>query len=103
MTDACLEMVRFTLAESADADAFRAAAPIVSDWASRQPGFMSRTLVEEADGHWVDLVWWRSEAEALGAADKVMRDLGATPFMRMIDPMSVETGHHRIVHAMAAA
>ncbi|MEL7465260.1 MAG: hypothetical protein AAFN79_14410 [Pseudomonadota bacterium] len=98
MTEARLEMVRFRLKAEADADAFRTAAPVVTEWASRQPGFQSRTLVEQGDGHWVDLVWWRSEAEAFAAADKVMDDLGQTTFMQMIDPMSVEMGHHKIAH-----
>ncbi|MEM7546087.1 MAG: hypothetical protein AAF367_11175 [Pseudomonadota bacterium] len=94
----CLEMVRFKLNAGADSDAFRAAAPIVTDWAARQPGFQYRSLAEQGDGWWVDLVWWRSEAEALAAADKVMGALGATSFMMMIDPMSVEMGHHPVVH-----
>ena len=98
MTEHCLEMVRFRLADQADADAFRSAAPIVTDWAARQPGFQHRTLVEEANGWWTDLIWWRSEAEALSAADKVMRELGSTSFMMMIDPMSVESGHHKVAH-----
>ncbi|MEL6792014.1 MAG: hypothetical protein AAFP78_01065 [Pseudomonadota bacterium] len=98
MTEACLEMVRFKLNTAADADAFRAAAPVVTEWASRQPGFQRRALVEEADGHWVDLVWWRSETEALAAADRVMNDLGQTTFMMMIDPMTVEMGHHKVAH-----
>ena len=98
MTAPCLEMVRFKLSAHADADAFRAAAPVVTDWASRQPGFQLRTLVEQTDGHWVDLVWWRTEVDALAAADKVMNDLGQTPFMQMIDPMTVEMGHHKVAH-----
>lgn len=95
----CLEKVRFRLNEAADPAAFVAAAPVVTDWASRQPGFQHRTLVEEGDGAWMDLVWWRSEEEALAAADKVMKDLGGTPFMMMIDPMTVEMGHHAVAHA----
>ena len=103
MTEPCLEMVRFKLGAQADADAFRAAAPIVTDWASRQPGFQHRTLVEETDGHWLDLVWWRSEAEAHAASDKIMNELGQTPFMRMIDPMTVEMRHHKVAHMSGGA
>ncbi|MEM7523768.1 MAG: hypothetical protein AAF360_08450, partial [Pseudomonadota bacterium] len=99
----CLELVRFRLSEGADPDAFVAGAPVVTEWASRQPGFQRRTLVESGDGGWVDMIWWASETEALAAADNVMKDLGGTPFMMMIDPMTVEIGHHPIAHMSAAA
>lgn len=96
-------MVRFKLNSAANADAFRAAAPIVTDWAARQPGFQHRTLIEQTDGHWFDLVWWRTEADAHAAADKVMDELGQTPFMQMIDPMTVELGHHKVAHMSSGA
>lgn len=94
----CMEIVRFRLAAGADRDAFLAGAPVVTDWAARQPGFQRRTLVEEAGGAWVDMILWASEAEAHRAADRVMNDLGQTAFMRMIDPMSVDMGHHSVAH-----
>ncbi|MEO0363060.1 MAG: hypothetical protein AAF322_18205 [Pseudomonadota bacterium] len=99
MTERCLEMVRFTLAEGADRDAFLAGAPALTDWASRQPGFQSRTLVEHAGGGWLDIVCWASKADAERAADRIMYDLGQTDFMKMIDPMSVEIGHHPVAHS----
>ena len=103
MSEPCLEMVRFRLNDDADADAFRAAAPVVTDWASRQPGFQYRALVEQADGHWLDLVWWRSAADAEAAGGKFMADLGETTFARMIDPASVSMGHHKVAHMSGAA
>lgn len=101
MTEPCLEMVRFKLTEGADRDAFLAGAPVVTDWASRQPGFQRRSLVDLGDDGWADFIWWASKAEAHRAADRVMSDLGQTPFMQMIDPMTVEMGHHPVAHMSA--
>lgn len=103
MTEPCLEMVRFRLSDGADADAFRAAAPAVTAWAARQPGFQYRTLIEETDGGWIDMVWWRSAGDAKAAGAKFMADLGATPFVAMIDAGSVEMGHHKVAHMSGAA
>jgi len=99
MTDANLEIVRFKLNAGADAGAFRAAAPILTDWAKSQPGFLYRSLAEQADGWWVDVIWWQTEADALAAGDKLMNALGATSFMMMIDPMTVEISHSPVAHA----
>lgn len=103
MTETCLEMVRFRLAEGADAEAFRAAAPVVTDWAARQPGFIYRSLAEEAGGDWLDLVWWSSEAAAKTAGEKFMADMKGTPFVSMIDPETVRMGHHKVAHMRGAA
>lgn len=103
MTEPCLEMVRFRLAEGADAEAFRAAASVVTDWAARQAGFQYRTLIEEADGGWIDMVWWRSEADAKAAAGKFMDELGGAPFVAMIDGGSVDMAHHRVAHMSGGA
>ncbi len=99
MNAACLETVRFRLAAGADPAAFRAAAPLVSEWAARQPGFRGRLLVDEGEGWFADLVWWESEAAAKAAASAFGPALGATAFARAIDGASVEMRHLPVVSA----
>ncbi len=99
----CLEMVAFTLAPSADKEAFIAAAPSVTEWAAKQPGFQYRTLVDRGENGWIDMVWWASEAEAKTAADKIGQEMMSSPFMQMIDPTSVKIEHHPVAHMGLAA
>lgn len=99
MTNACLELVRFRLAEGADAAAFRAAAALVGEWAARQPGFRSRMLAEEGGGWFSDLVLWESEAAATAASAAFGPALGASPFARAIDGATVEMRHLSVVSA----
>lgn len=97
MNETCLESVRFRLAAGADEAAFRAAAPLAGDWAARQPGFVSRALVDEGSGWFRDLILWESEAAASNAAAAFGPALGATTFARAIDGASVETAHLPVV------
>ena len=90
-----LELVTFRL-NTADGQAFLAANQAVTNWAGQQPGFVSRTLSENSDGQWTDMVVWASDAEAKAAAaemNRVMQDFEA---MRMIDPSSIVMQHSTI-------
>jgi hypothetical protein len=49
-------MVAFTLASHAERDKFVAAAPSVTAWAAKQPGFQYRTLVDRGDHGWIDMI-----------------------------------------------
>lgn len=99
MTKQCLESVRFRLTAGADEAAFRAAAPLVTEWASRQPGFRSRMLVEEGEGWFRDLVLWEDEASASAAAAAFGKALGGSAFARAIEGASVEMRHLAVVSA----
>ncbi len=99
----CLEMVAFTLASHAERDKFVAAAPSVTAWAAKQPGFQYRTLVDRGDHGWIDMIWWSSEEEAKSAADKIGQEMMSSPFMQMIDPTSVKIEHHPVAHMGLAA
>ncbi len=99
----CLEMVAFKLAPHADKDAFINAAPSITAWAAKQPGFQYRTLVDRGEHGWIDMVWWASEAEAKAAANRIGAEMMSSPFMQMIDPTSVKIEHHPVAHMGLAA
>lgn len=64
-----LEHVAFKLIENADRDAFLRAANDAEFFLSKQPGFIKRELYHnEADGTWLDLVWWEGRDHAQAAA-----------------------------------
>lgn len=99
----CLEMVSFTLAPQAEKEAFVKAAPSITAWAAKQPGFQYRTLVDRGRHGWIDMIWWASEADAKAAADRIGREMMSSPFMQMIDPTSVKIEHHPVAHMGLAA
>ena len=89
-----MEMVRFNLADSADAAALRAGAQAIEGWLSSQPGFVSRSLVgPDAAGRWTDLVRWRSLAEAQAAARQLPTLPEAGAFLALLDMGTVEMSH----------
>ena len=70
MADKVLELVVFKLNPGAGREQLLATSEGVSRWAEQQPGFVSRELTYDAEGdRWVDVVWWRSLADAKAAAE----------------------------------
>jgi hypothetical protein len=58
----------------------------VSEWAKRQPGFISRDLTYSAEsGTWIDVVWWESLDAAHGAAEASMTSESCAPMFGLID------------------
>jgi putative heme iron utilization protein len=87
-----LELVTFKLARG-DASTFVAANTAITDWLTRQPGFISRRLAERADGSFVDAVIWANAQDAQVAADRMPAEIGGTEAMQMIDPASIDMSH----------
>ena len=91
-----LEIVNFRLKPGTEAG-FAVGNRLVSDWLTRQPGFVSRCLARRDDGSWVDVVRWRSREQALAAAGRIMAEIGDCEAMRAIDPDSLDLGHAELV------
>lgn len=62
-------------------------------WLEGAAGYLSRKLNKGEDGQWVDLVHWRTLAEAHQAAEQLMAEPSAAAFMAMIDPESITMLH----------
>ncbi|WP_375599151.1 hypothetical protein [Devosia sp. Naph2] len=90
-----LELVTFRL-NTANGEDFLAANAAVNAWASRQPGFVSRTLSEGEGGQWTDMVIWASDAHAKAAAAEMNQVMQDFPAMMMIDPQSIVMQHSAI-------
>jgi len=65
----------------------------------RLPGFLSRELLRGDDGLWVDLVHWRSKAEALAAAEAFGTMPEVAAFASMIDETQMTMLH--LGHALS--
>jgi hypothetical protein len=94
------EIVTFRLAAGVSEAAFLAAAWGTEDFVSRAPGFRGRRLSRAGDGAWTDHVVWASMAEAKAAAETLMADPAAMPFLRAIDPDSIAMRHETILLQM---
>ena len=58
----------------------------VSEWAKRQPGFISRDLTySQQDDTWIDVIWWESLDAAEAAAQAAMTSDACAPMFAVID------------------
>jgi hypothetical protein len=87
--DRALELVVYTLGEGVSRDQFLDTNDAVSSWIAKQPGFVSRDLVHDADGdRWVDVIWWETMADAHAAAELSMTSESCAPMFALIDMQS---------------
>jgi hypothetical protein len=93
-----IEIVTFRLRNGVDEGEFRAAsATMEAGFASKQPGFLSRSMGKGHEGNWVDVVYWRDGKSATDAAEAFMSSEACAPFFQMIDEGSVEISHYEVV------
>jgi hypothetical protein len=87
-----VEILSFRLGPGADEAAFLAADQAVqTEFASRQPGLQRRTTARAADGTWVVIDLWQSEADA-DACDAIWADDPVTAaFMSFVDKSTVRS------------
>jgi hypothetical protein len=84
-----IEIMRFRLAASVrEVDFLQADRAVQEDFAYQQPGLMRRTTAHDADGNWIVVDLWRSEADADGCASRWDDDPIARGFMNLLDPTS---------------
>lgn len=82
-----VEITTFRLAADADSgDFLRADRDVQSELFSPAPGFLRRTTARGADGEWVVVTLWRSEADA-DAMDA--EHPTARAFARLVEPASL--------------
>ena len=82
-----VEITTFRLVPDADTGAFlRADRDAQTELYSPAPGFLRRTTARGADGEWVVVTLWRSEADA-DAVDAAHPS--AQAFARLVEPTSV--------------
>lgn len=97
-----LEVVLFRAkAGVADEQVLQGSAQI-QPWLAGAAGYLNRKLSKGEDGQWVDLVEWRTLAEAHHAAEQLMAESSAAAFMSLIDPESVTMLHVQQQQAFGA-
>jgi hypothetical protein len=61
----------------------------IDAWLRRQPGFVSRTMLQEPDGSIMDVVVWKSEQDGRSSSERLMDETATSPFHDLVDPASV--------------
>ena len=87
------EIVTFRLADGTGEAAFLEAARATGPLLAASPGFVLRHLSRSEDGLWTDHILWASLADAQAAAQAVMADPRALPFLQAIDDASMSMRH----------
>jgi antibiotic biosynthesis monooxygenase (ABM) superfamily enzyme len=81
-----LELVVYKLHEGVSREQFLGTNHAVSSWISKQPGFISRELVYDAEGdRWVDVIWWETLEQAQAASERSMTSASCAPMFALID------------------
>ena len=81
-----LELVVYKLNDGVSREQFLGTNDAVSSWISKQPGFISRELVYDAEGdRWVDVIWWETLEQAHAASELSMTSESCSPMFALID------------------
>jgi hypothetical protein len=104
MNTKTIELVVFELNEGVTHEEFMSTVPAVSEWVSTQPGFVSRELVySPEDGKYIEIVWWRSRAEADAAAEAALSSPTCAPMFGRIAMDSMLMLHGDLAEQLIAA
>ena len=93
-TQKVLEVVIFKLAPGVSREQFLPTVDGLSEWVSRRPGFLSRDLLHDAEAdRWIEVVWWRTLADAKAAAEAAMTSESCAPMFALIEMESAQMLH----------
>lgn len=95
MADGTYEMVLFRLKPGVDRDTVQAVSDQANTWLREQPGFLSREVLEDESGQWIDMLRWASLNDALAAAEAFTGTPVAAAYMGLVDEESIRMLHPR--------
>lgn len=91
--NAVLEAVHFRLKDGVKPEDFIQHASAVQQRLEHYAGFLHRKLYQNADGQWLDLVWWASYEQAIQGAEQLMQEAIAQNFLSDIDMSNLQMNH----------
>jgi hypothetical protein len=92
-----IESVVVALAPGRSEEEFLKACTATEPFLKEQPGFMWRRIVKLDPGRYMDILEWRSQAEADAAMQASMSETCMTELMNTLDPHSVVVAHYPVV------
>ncbi len=94
-----IESVVLELAAGRSEAEFLAACAESDTFLRQQPGFLLRRVVRLDQGRFMDLVEWRSQAEADAAMKASMSEPRVAKLMQALNPHSLVVAHYPVVSA----
>lgn len=89
-----VEIAIFKLKDGVTREHLLSTVDAVSEWATMQPGFLSRDLTySAADDSWIDVIWWENLEAAHAAAEAAMTSESCAPMFAAIDLEGVQMLH----------
>jgi hypothetical protein len=89
-----IEISQFRLAKGVDEQSFLKGANAVQEtFLKKQNGFIERELLKDENGQWVDILHWKTRADAERAAKEAMNNPVAAEFFQKMDPASIKMMH----------
>ncbi|MDQ4124052.1 MAG: hypothetical protein M3134_00435 [Actinomycetota bacterium] len=103
-TDPVVELAIFKTNEGVTREELLATVEPVSEWARKQPGFISRDLTYASDTNtWIDVIWWESLDAAHAAAEAAMTSESCGPMFALIDMQATQMIHgERVIPTVAS-
>jgi heme-degrading monooxygenase HmoA len=95
-----IESVVVALAPGRSEEEFLKACTATESFLKEQPGFMWRRIVKLDPGRYMDILEWRSQAEADAAMKASMSEASMATLMNTLDPHSVVVAHYPVVSAL---
>lgn len=92
------EIVLYQLKPGVEREKLLAVSERAAEWLRTQPGYLTRELLQDQSGVWVDMLRWASLDEALAAATAFNETAEAAAYMDVVDPDSI-----RMMHALPVA
>jgi len=100
MNDTVVAIAQFKIARGVDEETFLKASDAVQSLLNMTRGFVKRELIKTPDGlNWMDIVKWRSHAEAEQAASTAMKDPTCMKFLALIDRSSIKKQHMELTRS----
>jgi hypothetical protein len=96
MGDFVYEIVLFQLRPGVDREQYLAATGKASDWLQAQPGFLSREILEDESGQWLEVLRWATTEDALAAARAIEEADYVAAIMDAVVPETVRMLHPRL-------
>jgi len=94
-----IEMVNFSINKGIDIEEGKSAMISLSDFVSKQPGFIGRKTSISEEGRFLDIVYWADLESALRASEKAMKDESLRRVFEIIDQESMVFQHYEIFHS----
>jgi heme-degrading monooxygenase HmoA len=90
-----VETIRFHLRDSVTDDDFRTLNQRVeTEYMAKRPGFRTRETLRSADGEWLVIVHWASEADAKATIDAFFGAPETQAFIAAVDTSTVASGRY---------